>query len=79
MLQRLIYQFGSALGSQFLLLFASIILYTWVNSSFLPFLLVCINAISPSMVETLFLSGINTEAVELTASKMPHGKNLLPS
>ena len=39
---------------------------------------VSINALSPSMVETRFLAGIAGKAVELSASKMPHGRNLEP-
>ena len=39
---------------------------------------VSVNALSPSMVETRFLSGIAGKAVELSASQMPHGKNLEP-
>lgn len=39
---------------------------------------VSVNALSPSMVETRFLSGIAGKAVELSASQMPHGRNLEP-
>ncbi len=39
---------------------------------------VSLNALSPSMVETRFLSGIAGKAVELSASQMPHGRNLEP-
>jgi 3-oxoacyl-[acyl-carrier protein] reductase len=39
---------------------------------------VSVNALSPSMVETRFLSGIAGKAVELSAARMPHGRNLKP-
>ena len=37
-----------------------------------------INALSPSMVETRFLSEIARNAIELNASRMPHGRILAP-
>jgi 3-oxoacyl-[acyl-carrier protein] reductase len=39
---------------------------------------VSVNALSPSMVETRFLSDIAGKAVEMSAARMPRGRNLKP-